>query len=146
MIKNTKFIIKSVLVLLILSVVGFCFIEKGYDDAKIVCKLFKVDPDEIKNTTVKVINKYTDREYGRFEIPNQDAKYYIVGYFRLPAHRLSQVKGIHQPLMGYKRYTGEVINDWVCDECFKSSILKQKVEGCILFSPKSGWVYFKIEI
>lgn len=146
MIKNTKFIIKSILVLLILSVVGFCFIEKGYDDAKIVCKLFKVDPDEIKNTTVKVINKHTDREYGRFEIPNQDAKYYIVGYFRLPAHRLSQVKGIHQPLMGYKRYTGEVINDWVCDECFKSSILKQKVEGCILFSPKSGWVYFKIEI
>lgn len=146
MIKNTKFIIKSILVLLILSVVGFCFIEKGYDDAKIVCKLFKVDPDEIKNTTVKVINKYTDREYGRFEIPNQDAKYYIVGYFQLPAHRLSQVKGIPQPLMGYKQYTGEAINDWVCDDCFKSSILKQKVKGCILFSPKSGWVYFKIEI
>ena len=129
---------------LILMASGCDFFEKNNEDTEIISKLFNVDSGDISDASVRIINKHTGREPDRFTIPDQDPEYGAEGFFRLPTQALPQTQGgAHAES---KVSPGKAIHDWTKDEAFQSRILKSPASGDVLYSPSTGWVYFKIDL
>ncbi|MGN0821530.1 MAG: hypothetical protein ACI4OX_07130 [Akkermansia sp.] len=129
---------------LILMASGCDCREKNNEDTEIISKLFNVDSGDISDASVRIINKHTGRELDRFTIPDQDPEYGAEGFFRLPTQALPQTQGgAHAES---KVSPGKAIHDWTKDETFQSRILKSPASGDVLYSPSTGWVYFKIDL
>ena len=126
--------------------ISFFSFDDEEQDIETICKLFNVRQENISAPSVRIINKLTGHEPSNWELPYQDADYRIEGCFRLPVQALSQVKGTPlAPADDYHQYTGETITDWLRDDAFKTSLLKRQVDGDVLFSPRTGWVYFNLD-
>ena len=142
-----KCLIVSLVAALVLAGAWLVFSDEGSDDAEVICTLFNLSPEDVSDASVRIINKHTGKQQGRCDIPDQDPASCAEGFFRLPPQALSQVRGVRvqaPPVHGPDR--GEEIGDWTQDELFRSSILKVRVSGDVLFSPQTGWVYFKVDL
>lgn len=146
--KRTRFIFCLLFAVLVLIRVGFILADnyKQEQDVETICKLFNVPRESISVPSVKIIIGHTGEELSSFELPYQDADLYAVGCFRLPSQTLSEVKGTAHTPADYQQYTRETVKDWTRDDTFKASILKLQIEGDVLFSPETGWVYFNLDI
>ena len=43
-------------------------------------------------------------------------------------------------------YTGETVSDWMSSEEIRLLLWRTKRSGEVVFSPSTGWVYFKLDL
>ena len=139
-----KHLLSSLVAALLLLGAGLVFFNRDNEDAETITKLFNVNADDLSDASVKIVNKYTGRELDSFTIPDQDPAYCVEGFFRLPPQSLPSVQGGEH----VKAHLNPVedVDDWTRDAAFQSRFLKAQLHGELLFSPKTGWVYFKLDL
>lgn len=139
-----KHLLSSLVAALLLLGAGLILFNRDNEDAETITKLFNVNIDDLSDASVKIVNKHTGRELDNFTIPDQDPAYCVEGFFRLPPQSLPPAQdGEHVDAC---LTPGENVDDWTRNADFQSRFLKAQLDGELLFSPKTGWVYFKLDL
>lgn len=142
-----KYLLSSLVVALLLLGAGLVFFDPDNEDTETITKLFNINADDLSDASVKIVNEHTGRELDSFTIPDQDPAYCVEGFFRLPPQSLPSAQGgEHVNACLKPGDPGEVVDDWTRDADFQSRFLKTQLSGELLFSPKTGWVYFKLDL
>lgn len=139
-----------VLKLLLVFAMALLVVYTENDDAAekkvMVCKLFRVEMNDISDALWKILDKLTGEDaLTSRNIPRQDAEYCIEGAFRLAPAALPG-GGIPASAQGYELYTGETVTDWMLCEEFRLQLLHHPHSGTLVFSPTTGWVYFRLDL
>lgn len=139
-----KYLLSFLVAALLLLGAGLVFFDRDNEDAEMITKLFNVNADDLSDASVKIINKHTGREQDSFTIPDQDPEYCAEGFFRLPASSLPPAQSGEHVEAGLN--PGEDVDDWTRNADFQARFLKAPLSGELLFSPQTGWVYFKFDL
>lgn len=144
---DTKKLVLKLLLALVLAL-AVVYVGTGDSEGKevTVCKLFRVEMDDISDASWKILDKLTGEDAQKSRsIPRQDAEYCIEGAFRLDPAALPG-KGTPASPQGYEPYTRETVSDWVSSEEIRMLLWRTKRSGEVVFSPSTGWVYFKLDL
>ena len=141
-----RLVLKLLLVLVLALVVVYVAPGDSEETKETVCKLIRVEMEDITVASWKIFDKLTweDAQKSR-SIPRQDAEYSIEGAFMLASGALPD-SGTPASPQGYEPYTGEPVTDWMFCEEFRMSLLQDSRNGEVVFSPSTGWVYFRLDL
>ncbi len=141
-----RVVLKVILALVLVLAVVYVVTEDSGEKKVTVCKLFRVEMDDVAEASWAVLDKLTGEDVQKSRsIPRQDAEYCIEGAFRLAPEALPG-KGIPANPQGYETYTGETVSDWMSSEEIRLLLWRTKRSGEVVFSPSTGWVYFKLDL
>lgn len=142
--QHMKYHLSFLVAALLLLGAGLVFFDRNNEDVETITKLFNVNADDLSDASVTIINKHTGKEPDGFTIPDQDPAYCAEGFFRLPASSLPPAQsGEH---VEAALNPGEEVDDWTRDAAFQARLLRATLSGELLFSPQTGWVYFKFDL